>query len=373
MHGATGSGATGSKDSGGRGLSRDFTRRSFVATLAASAPLLRAHAADAVRLGMLRTLSPAPFYMAQERGYFRDEGIEVTFRFFEAAQPIAAAAVSNDIDIGVTALTGGFFNLAEKGILKVIGGGLHEQKGYEGSAILVSNAAYDMGVTSVEKLGGHSFAQHASYVKAFEADPADPKGHAYKARLNPLTGEKKDFSLREALEITDWDVVTIQQVSNNSYKYDTFQPDAGILIAYVRKYAPKAEILIHETWSYPPDFLAKGKYNVDQQSMYDQLHAAYQKLSEESGGLRIIPVGTAFQAARGLPTPMNLNAPGDKHANTAGQYLGGAVFYEALFHDSVEAVDFVPPKGLKADQAKALRQIAHETMAKAAAAPAKKP
>jgi len=35
---------------------------------------------------------------------------------------------------------------------------LHEQKGYEGSAILVSNAAYDAGLTSPEKLGGHSFA-----------------------------------------------------------------------------------------------------------------------------------------------------------------------------------------------------------------------
>src|ERR1700712_1836067 len=117
-----------------------------------------AQAAEPVRLGLLHTLSPAPFYIAQERGYFRDEGIDLTFRFFEAAQPIAAAAVSNDIDVGVTALTGGFFNLAEKGILKVIGGGLHEEKGYEGSAILVSNNAYAAGLTSPEKLGGHSFA-----------------------------------------------------------------------------------------------------------------------------------------------------------------------------------------------------------------------
>ena len=86
------------------------------------------------RLGLLHTLSPAPFYIAQERGYFRDEGIDLTFRFFEAAQPIAAAAVAGDIDVGVTALTGGFFNLAEKGTLKVIGGAMHEEKGYEGSA-----------------------------------------------------------------------------------------------------------------------------------------------------------------------------------------------------------------------------------------------
>ncbi len=117
-----------------------------------------AQAADPVRLGLLHTLSPAPLYIAQERGYFRDEGIDLTFRFFEAAQPIAAAAVAGDIDVGVTALTGGFFNLAEKGTLKVIGGGLHEQRGYEGSAILVSNQAYASGLTSLDKLSGHSFA-----------------------------------------------------------------------------------------------------------------------------------------------------------------------------------------------------------------------
>jgi NitT/TauT family transport system substrate-binding protein len=111
-----------------------------------------------MRLGLLHTLSPAPFYIAQERGYFRDEGIDLTFRFFEAAQPIAAAAVAGDIDVGVTALTGGFFNLAGKGTLKVIGGGLHEERGYEGSAILVSNQAYGSGLTSLDKLAGHSFA-----------------------------------------------------------------------------------------------------------------------------------------------------------------------------------------------------------------------
>src|SRR5579872_6622626 len=135
-----------------------FRRRSLLAALLATAAPLRLHAADPVRLGMLHTLSPAPFYIAQERGYFRDEGIDLTFRFSEAAQPIAAAAVAGDIDVGLTALTGGFFNLAEKGTLKVIGGGMHEQKGYEGSAILVSNKAFDAGLTTPASLAGHSFA-----------------------------------------------------------------------------------------------------------------------------------------------------------------------------------------------------------------------
>ncbi len=202
-------------------MSQGFSRRWLIAALAAGAPLVHAHLAgaqaphahadDTIRLGMLRTLSPAPFYIAQEKGYFREAGLEVTFRFFEAAQPIAAAAVSNDIDVGVTALTGGFFNLAEKGILKVIGGGLHEQKGFEGSAILVSNAAYDAGLTSVEKLGGHSFA-----ITQF--------------------GSSFDYMIGRIAEARGFDLKTIQlravqQVPNMIAAVSTNQVDATIAIA----------------------------------------------------------------------------------------------------------------------------------------------
>ncbi|GAC1342375.1 MAG: ABC transporter substrate-binding protein [Acetobacteraceae bacterium] len=114
-------------------------------------------AAEPLRIGLLHTLSPAPLYIAMDRGYFRDEGLDASFRFFESAQPIAAAAVSGDIDVGITALTGGFFSLAGRGTLKVIAGGLHERRGYEGTAILASNKAFAAGLTDPAKLGGRSF------------------------------------------------------------------------------------------------------------------------------------------------------------------------------------------------------------------------
>ncbi len=117
----------------------------------------RARAAEPLRIGLLRTLSPAPLYLAMERGYFAAEGLDASFRFFDAAQPIAAAAVSGDIDVGITALTGGFFSLAGRGTLKVIGGGLHEQRGFEGTAVLASKKAYEAGLTTTKQLAGHSF------------------------------------------------------------------------------------------------------------------------------------------------------------------------------------------------------------------------
>jgi NitT/TauT family transport system substrate-binding protein len=187
----------------------------FTLLLCLSLPLSLARAAEPLRLGLLHTLSPAPFYIAQERGYFSDAGIDLTFRFFDAAQPIAAAAVSGDIDVGVTALTGGLFNLAEKGTIKVIGGALHEQKGYEGSAILVSNAAFEAGLTEVGKLPGHSFAI-TQYGSSF---------HYMVGRIAEARGfDIKTITLRP-----------VQQVSNMVAAVATGQVDATIAIASMAK------------------------------------------------------------------------------------------------------------------------------------------
>jgi len=221
-------------------------------------------------------------------------------------------------------------------------------------------------------LGGNSLKNHASYLQAFEADANDPKGRAYKAHDDPRTGENKDFSLREALESADWDAVTIQQASNLSFKPETYQPFAGILIDAIHKYAPHAEILILETWAYPDDYFAKFKEGgLNQQTMYAKVKAAYGKLSADTE-LRIIPVGDAFQKARALVPPMRLNVAGDKHANPSGKYLAAAVLYEVLFADNIEPNPFVPA-GISAGDAKILRRIAHETVTETNQPPAKIP
>ena len=117
-----------------------------------------AYAGEKVTVAALTFVSSSPLFIAQEKGYFADQGLDVELTFFRAAQPVAVAIASRDADFGVTAFTAGFYNLASKGALKVIGAQLHEVKGFPGSAILASNKAYDAGLTSVEKLPGHSFA-----------------------------------------------------------------------------------------------------------------------------------------------------------------------------------------------------------------------
>lgn len=115
-------------------------------------------AADKITVGALRFTSHSPSFVAQERGYFKAAGLEVEFKFFQAAQPMAVAIASGDVNFGITAITGGLINLADKGAIKVIGGALHEDKGVDGSIIIASNKAYADGLTSPAKLAGRSFA-----------------------------------------------------------------------------------------------------------------------------------------------------------------------------------------------------------------------
>ncbi len=193
------------------GMTRNKIGRRGVLALLAAGAAVRARAAETIRLGLLHTLSPAPFYLAQERGYFAAEGAEVQFRYFEAAQPIAAAAVAGDIEVGVTALTGGFFSLAGKGELKVIGGALHEQKGFDLTAVLVSKAAYEAGLTSIGKLAGHSFAI-TQYGSSF---------HYMLGRLGEVAGfDAKSVTLRP-----------VQQIANMLAAVRSGQVDATMAIA----------------------------------------------------------------------------------------------------------------------------------------------
>lgn len=123
--------------------------------LLAAAP---AAAQEKVAVGVLRYVSSGALFVALERGEFKAQGLDLELKFFDAAQPIAVAVVSGDVDFGLTAFTAGLFNLAGKGGLKVIAAQAKEAKGYEGNAILASTRAWENGLRKVEDLKGRSIA-----------------------------------------------------------------------------------------------------------------------------------------------------------------------------------------------------------------------
>ncbi|RVV97522.1 ABC transporter substrate-binding protein [Mesobaculum littorinae] len=136
------------------------TRRAAMALILAGTALTGATGqavAQDITLGALRLTSHSPTYIALERGYFEDEGLNVELAFFESSAAMAVGVAGGDLDYGVTSISGGLMNLAQKGAVKVIGGALAEDPDVQGHVILASNAAFEDGVTEPAQLAGRSF------------------------------------------------------------------------------------------------------------------------------------------------------------------------------------------------------------------------
>jgi len=138
-----------------------FNRRQTLLTMGAATAVGLAAPALAqprkITVGALRFTSHAGSFVAVERGYFEEAGLDVELRFFDAAQPMAVAIASGDVDYAITAISGGLVSLAQKGAIKVIGGALQEEVGIDGQKFLVSDAAYQAGITAPGLLDGKSF------------------------------------------------------------------------------------------------------------------------------------------------------------------------------------------------------------------------
>ena len=207
--------------------------------------------------------------------------------------------------------------------------------------------------------------------------------------------------LRSILELRAWDVVTIQQASHDSWRPETFQPWAGNIIAYVKKHAPRAEVVIQQTWAYRadhPQLLPGSEWGISQDEMYERLTANYTKLARDYK-LRIIPSGYAVQLTRRnserkfanydpalidtLAWPDLPPQAGDVvgqcswrknpdtgelylnrdliHLNPRGQYLQACVWFAMLYGKKVSEIRLVPDELANSD-VKFLQETAQQAV-----------
>ncbi|MBQ4110262.1 MAG: DUF4886 domain-containing protein [Clostridia bacterium] len=154
-----------------------------------------------------------------------------------------------------------------------------------------------------------------------------------------MNGESTEFSvsLKEALLNRDWDVVTIQQVSNKSPYYETYQPYLSKIAEYVRLCVPKAKIAIHQTWAYEQD---SHRLNIElgynnHVDMFKDIEIAYQKAAEEINADLVIPSGKVFNklAESGIK---NLHRDTFHASLGHGRYALGLLWYSVISGNDVK-------------------------------------
>ena len=104
-------------------------------------------------------------------------------------------------------------------------------------------------------------------------------------------------SLKQALLTCEWDVVTIQQQSYNSSKYETWQPYLNELIAYVRKLVPHAKIVLQQTWGYQDGSSILKEYE-NGTAMFADIKPNYERAAKEIGADMVIRSGEVIEGLK---------------------------------------------------------------------------
>jgi NitT/TauT family transport system substrate-binding protein len=134
-------------------------------------------AAAPVRVGTTSSSSDAPLFIADKKGYFRQEGLQVEFTPFDSAARMIAPLGTGQLEVGAGSPAAGFFNAVARNVnIKIVADKGSMPPGYGYLVILVRKDLVDAG-------------RYRSY--------ADLKG--MKVAL-PAPGTTTDGTLNEALK-----------------------------------------------------------------------------------------------------------------------------------------------------------------------------
>lgn len=195
-------------------------------------------------------------------------------------------------------------------------------------------------------VGGCSFEMHWSYYVSDEAK--------YVFEKNGVLANGRDdkrISLKKALAFEDWDIITVQQVSQYSGIEESYYPFIKNLLSVVRDACPKAKLYLHQGWAYEycrQYSLFEKFYNSSPALMQSAVHKVTEKVACENA-LEIIPTGDVVYAAINDETVFNSQKGGislyrdSLHMSLGyGRYLAALVWCKTLLGAKIENCTYVP-------------------------------
>lgn len=174
----------------------------------------------------------------------------------------------------------------------------------------------------------------------------------------------RKISINEALTLEDWDMISVQQVSGQSGRVESYEPYLSYVLDFVRLKCPNAKLFFHRTWAYEkdsthPDFVHYGSNTAE---MFERILEASSEMAEKHS-ITVIPAGNAVELARKLPefNPEEggtvITRDGFHLSLTYGRYLAALVSYRAFTGKSPLDVKFMP-EGCNPETVEKLKAIA---------------
>ena len=129
-----------------------------IAATAASAQTAPLNSRVALKVGAIGAVSDAGIFIAQEKGYFRDEGLDVEIVGFKAAPQILPAIATGEVQVSGSAVTPALFNAFARGItMKLVADKGQVAQGFGFAAIVIRSDLADT-VRDFKDLKGRKFA-----------------------------------------------------------------------------------------------------------------------------------------------------------------------------------------------------------------------
>ncbi|HBA49459.1 MAG TPA: hypothetical protein DCZ91_17020 [Lachnospiraceae bacterium] len=181
-------------------------------------------------------------------------------------------------------------------------------------------------------IGGCSLEKHFRNLKGDKRE--------YTLGVNGHSAEGFMTGIREALTARNWDIVTLQQASHESYREETYQPYLNVLAAFIRDYCPKARLFLQQTWVYESGSERIRQHGFETyDEMFGKVMGCYDRAAEETGADGIIPSGLAFQYA--LEKGIGRIHRDTFHASFGvGRFLLALVWYGYITGNDVRHVRF---------------------------------
>ena len=171
----------------------------------------------------------------------------------------------------------------------------------------------------------------------------------------------------EVIKSEEFDVVTLQQVSHFSGKYETYWPYLDNVVSYVRKHQPNAKLYFHRTWAYEIDSQHSEYYlyDKDQKKMYEALVEASERASVKIGAT-LIKSGDVIQKMREQIPEFDYKNGGESlccdgfhMSHTYGRYAVAMTWLATLTGKKAEPIPF---KDLSLDLISKICDVINETV-----------
>ena len=212
----------------------------------------------------------------------------------------------------------------------------------------VENYLFDLAAAAGKKviignmyIGGASLENHWNNASNNQA--------AYEYRKIGTDGilkRENNVSLYDAIGDENWDFISMQQVSQLSGIYDSYEAYLPSLLEYVKGLAtnPEAKYMLHQTWAYAKssDHSGFANYDRDQMKMYNALTDATWRAADLVDIDMVIPSGTAIQNGRTTVLGDNFCRDGYHLELTYGRFTAACTWFEKIFGINVVNVAYKP-------------------------------